>query len=37
MKKAEERIKLSLKEIKQETTDIYSFIFDIKGDFDWIP
>ena len=36
MKKAEERIKLSLKEIKQETTDIYSFIFDIKGDFDWI-
>jgi|LGOV01.1.fsa_nt_gb ferredoxin-NADP reductase len=36
MKKTEERIKLSLKEIKQETTDIYSFLFDIQGDFDWI-
>lgn len=36
MKKIEERIILSLKEIKQETTDIYSFIFDIQGDFDWI-
>jgi len=36
MKKTEERIKLSLKKIKQETTDIYSFIFDIQGDFNWI-
>ncbi|MEA3424542.1 MAG: FAD-dependent oxidoreductase [Bacillota bacterium] len=36
MKKTKEKIKLSLREIKQETSDVYSFFFDIQGDFDWI-
>jgi len=37
MTELKKNIKITLKEVKQETSDIYSFIFDKPDDLSWIP
>ncbi|MBV1757223.1 MAG: FAD-dependent oxidoreductase [Dethiosulfatibacter sp.] len=36
MGESKEKIKIILREIIQETSDIYSFVFDVPEDFQWI-
>jgi ferredoxin-NADP reductase len=37
MGEPKEKIKLIMREIIQETSDIYSFVFDVPESFEWIP